>query len=61
MPPTAERFVHDGVTIKLAPAAAPAAGPGCGPYCEEDYANDDILSVATEIIGLPFAFISSFF
>ncbi|MFH1115007.1 MAG: hypothetical protein V1792_13935 [Pseudomonadota bacterium] len=57
MPPTAERFVHGGVTIKLAPAAATASGPDT----EDDQANDDILSVATEIIGLPFAFISSFF
>lgn len=57
IPPTAERFVRDGVTIKLAPAAAPAYQS----YDQEDYGNDDILSAASEIIGLPFAFISSFF
>jgi len=57
MPPTAERFVRDGVTIRLAPAAAPAYQPHDG----EEYGNDDILSAASEIIGLPFAFISSFF
>lgn len=57
LPPTTERFVRDGVTIKLAPAAAPAYQP----YDGEDYTSDDILSTASEIIGLPFAFISSFF
>lgn len=57
MPPTAERFVRDGVTIKLAPATAPAYQP----YDNEEQGNDDLLSAASEIIGLPFAFISSFF
>ena len=56
-PPSAERFVQDGVTVRLAPAAAPA----CQPYGPEDGYEDDILSTASEIIGLPFAFISSFF
>lgn len=56
-PPTTQRFVRDGVTVRLAPAAAPA----CQPYCEEYGYEDDILSAASEIIGLPFAFISSFF
>jgi|SRR5271157_723665 len=57
-PAAADRFVRDGVTIKLAPAAAPAV-PGPDPG-EED-SGSDILSSAAEIIGLPFAFISSFF
>jgi len=59
IPPAAtDRFVRDGVTIKLAPAAAPATG--YDPY-EEESSGSDILSSAAEIIGLPFAFISSFF
>ncbi|MGC8906959.1 MAG: hypothetical protein ACP5M0_05900 [Desulfomonilaceae bacterium] len=54
-----DRIVRDGVTIKLAPAAAgPAAAQ---PPQEEDSAGADIFSAAAEIIGLPFAFISSFF
>ncbi len=58
-PPTADRFVRDGVTVKLAPAAASE-----NPYPDEyrdDSSGSDILSAATEIIGLPFAFISSLF
>jgi hypothetical protein len=58
-PPTADRFVREGVTIKLAPAGASET-----PYPEEyrdDSSGSDILSAATEIIGLPFAFISSLF
>lgn len=57
MPPGPERFVRDGVTIKLAPAAAEPS------YMEapEESANSDILSTAAEILGMPFAFISSFF
>ena len=58
-PPTADRFVRDGVTVKLAPTAAAAS-----PYPDEygyDSSGTDILSAATEIIGLPFAFISSLF
>jgi hypothetical protein len=57
-PATTDRFVRDGVTIKLAPAAAPATG--VDPYDEES-SGSDILSSAAELIGLPFAFISSFF
>ena len=57
-PATTDRFVRDGVTIKLAPAAAPATG--VDPY-EEESSGSDILSSAAELIGLPFAFISSFF
>jgi len=56
-PPSVDRFVRDGVTIKLAPAAA---GPS-QPVPEEASAGSDILSTAAEIIGMPFAFISSFF
>lgn len=56
-PPTTERFVRDGVTVRLAPAAAPASYP----YPMEEENDSDILSTAAEIIGMPFAFISSFF
>jgi len=51
------RVVRDGVTIKLAPAAAPAD------YMEypEESSGSDLLSTAVEIIGLPFAFIGSLF
>lgn len=58
-PPLAERFVRDGVTIKLAPNAA-ADSPYPDAY-GDDSNSSDILSAATEIIGLPFAFISSLF
>ncbi len=58
-PPTADRFVRDGVTIKLAPAAA--AETGYPDEYRDDSSGSDILSAATEIIGLPFAFISSLF
>jgi hypothetical protein len=57
-PPQTERYVRDGVTIRLAPAAAPPAMPA---EAEEESSGSDILSSAAEIIGLPFAFISSFF
>jgi hypothetical protein len=53
-----DRVVRDGVTIKLAPAAAPA---GYMEYPEEESAGSDLLSTAVEIIGLPFAFIGSLF
>lgn len=53
----ADRIVRDGVTIKLAPAAAAPAEM----YAPDDSASSDILSTAAEIIGLPFAFLSSFF
>jgi len=56
-PPTTDRFVRDGVTIKLAPAAAPPAQA----YFDEEGSNSDIFSSVAEIIGLPFAFVSSFF
>lgn len=58
-PPQSERFVRDGVTIRLAPAAAPATA--MLPDAEDESSGSDILSSAAEIIGLPFAFISSFF
>jgi len=54
-----DRIVRDGVTIKLAPAAA---GPSSSqPTGEENNFGEDLLSTAAEIIGLPFALISSFF
>jgi hypothetical protein len=56
-PPAYDRFVRDGVTVKLAPASAGASQP----ILEEESAGSEILSTAAEIIGLPFAFISSFF
>ena len=52
-----DRVVRDGVTIKLAPAAAPAGYPE---YPEES-PGSDLLGTAVEIIGLPFAFIGSLF
>jgi hypothetical protein len=58
-PGPGDRMVRDGVTIKLAPAAAPPYPPDMPE--DEDSAGSDILSSAAEIIGLPFAFISSFF
>jgi hypothetical protein len=50
-----DRINRDGVTIKLAPAAA----PNNMEYQEDS--SSDLLGAAAEIIGLPFAFISSFF
>ncbi|MGO9572256.1 MAG: hypothetical protein ACLP5H_32465 [Desulfomonilaceae bacterium] len=58
-PAAADRFVRDGVTIRLAPAAAPAIA--LDPREEDESSGSDILSSAAEIIGLPFAFISSLF
>jgi hypothetical protein len=55
--PSHGRIVRDGVTVKLAPAAAPQPQEDV----REDGAGSDILSTATEILGLPFAFISSLF
>jgi hypothetical protein len=56
------RVVCDGVTVKLAPAAAPAGPPETyPPNAQDDSSGSDLLSAATEIIGMPFAFISSFF
>ena len=61
----ADRIVRDGITIKLAPAAAPAPVAQTQPqYPRDGYqesAGDDLLSTAAEIIGMPFAFISSLF
>jgi len=57
MPP--RRYVRDGVTVKLAPTDAPAARHP--EYDAEREGESDIFSTATEIIGLPFAFISSLF
>jgi hypothetical protein len=45
------------VTVRLAPQTVPAAYG----YPEEDFAGSEILSIASEIIGMPFAFISSLF
>jgi hypothetical protein len=56
-PEESQRFVRDGVTIKLAPTTA-QAGYAPGP---ERSAPEEIAAAASEIIGLPFAFISSFF
>lgn len=55
IPPGADRFVREGVTIKLAPAAAGNRG------AQPEDGGDDIFSAAAEILGLPFAFISSLF
>ncbi len=57
-----DRIVRDGITIKLAPATAPVTAPL--PYAadqRDDSSGADLLSTAAEIIGLPFAFISSLF
>ena len=57
-----DRIVRDGVTIKLAPASAPVTAPL--PYesdQRDDSSGSDLLSTAAEIIGMPFAFISSLF
>lgn len=60
MPPTGDRIVRDGVTIKLAPAAAPPMDGN--PYPEEESsAGSDVINAAAEILGMPFAFLSSFF
>jgi hypothetical protein len=58
-PAMPRRYVRDGVTIKLAPTDAPAAR--YPEYDPEREGESDILSTATEIIGMPFAFISSLF
>jgi len=55
--PGSERFVRDGVTIKLAPRAIPASYAGE----MEQSIPAEIISAATDIIGLPFALISSLF
>jgi len=57
-PPAApDRIVRDGVPIRLAPAAAPPIQPE---FVDES-SGSDLLNSAAEIIGLPFAFISSLF
>jgi len=57
-PPAAtDRFVRDGVTVKLAPRPGAEAYPASG----EEYDRTDIISAAVEIIGMPFALISSMF
>ena len=61
MPPSTDRFVRDGVTVKLAPASAGASCPPDYGYGYGDDTGADILGAAAEIIGLPFAFISSLF
>ncbi|MBI5250269.1 MAG: hypothetical protein HY912_12310 [Desulfomonile tiedjei] len=60
LPPSADRVVRDGVTIKLAPAAAPPMDGNPYPD-EESSAGSEIINAAAEIIGMPFAFLSSFF
>ncbi len=60
LPPSADRIVRDGVTIKLAPAAAPPMDGNAYPY-DDSSSGSDIINAAAEIIGLPFAFLSSFF
>ena len=57
-PPTARRFVRDGVTVKLAPQPMPATYHG---YHDQGFDGSDALNSALDVIGLPFAFISSFF
>jgi hypothetical protein len=58
LPPTAPtRVVRDGVAIRLAPAAAPVSPVDI----PDESSGSDIFSTAAEVLGLPFAFISSFF
>jgi hypothetical protein len=56
-PQTVRRYVRDGVTVKLAPRTVPES------YEEGYYSSDgsDIVSSALDVIGIPFALISSFF
>jgi hypothetical protein len=56
-PPTAARYVRDGVTVKLAPQPIPASYG----YQNQGFEGSDPLNSALDLIGLPFAFISSFF
>lgn len=56
-PATTGRVVRDGVTVKL----APPPGAEAYPPANEEYDRSDIISAAVEIIGMPFAFISSIF
>ncbi len=58
-PEMAERFVREGVTIKLAPRTVPAAYPS--PHMPESNSGSELVSTVTELIGLPFAFLSSLF
>jgi len=52
-----QRYMRDGVTVKLAPR------PDLAPVPEQadDQGGPDVLSAAAEILGMPFAFISSLF
>ncbi|MFH0821922.1 MAG: hypothetical protein V2B18_04175 [Pseudomonadota bacterium] len=59
LPSMSERFVRDGVTVKLAPRPVGAMAAVAGEP-EDDLASD-LLSTAAEVIGMPFAFISSLF
>jgi hypothetical protein len=54
-----QRYVRDGVTIKLAPSQVVEAQRVR--ERADEFGGPDVLSVAAEIIGLPFAFISSLF
>jgi hypothetical protein len=56
-PAYSERVVRNGVTVKLAPRPMHATYQ----EPEEESGAADLISAATEIIGLPFAFVSSFF
>ncbi len=58
-PPTTRTYVRDGVTVKLAPAAAHAGQMEYMP--EDEFVGDQLIGAAAELIGMPFAFISSFF
>ncbi len=58
-PEMASRFVREGVTIKLAPRTVLATYPN--PQMAEGSTGSELVATVTEIIGLPFAFISSLF
>ncbi len=60
-PAMAERFVREGVTIKLAPRTVPAAYPSSHVPDQDSNSGSEFMSTVTEIIGLPFAFVSSLF
>jgi hypothetical protein len=55
-------YVRDGVTVKLAAPPQPAQPmPATYQGKEDSFAGSDLLNAAADIIGLPFAFISSLF
>jgi hypothetical protein len=56
-PPAIRRFVQDGVTVKLTQQPA----PGAQQITPEQGDGDSLMSMAADVIGLPFAFISSLF